>query len=513
MKFRNEAADRSKRPPSGSFLLRLTRSQAGNVLPMMAAAMVPMVGMVGSGLDMSRGYMAKAKLQNACDSAALATRRFMGGNAFDDAARAEGAKFFNFNFPEGTMGTEEVELAIGVNDTNTDVVEISASTIVPTSMMRIFGKDSIDIAVACNADQDFVHNDIMLVLDVTGSMNCRVGTTCSYETSKRTDSRLDALRDAASALYRALEDADDDIVIRYGFMPYSMTVNVGKSFNTGWFRTPGSYHRCNNPTNESNTCSSWGSDMTGPTRATSYWGSSSYVGCIEERSSWSQRTASNITISSDVTREDIDTVSTTDNNLKWREYDADNTTGTRGEVAYYGNLARFCPASARKLTEIDSEDDFNTAVNAVTSLVGGYTNHDLGIMWGMRFLSSTGMFASENPEERGEMRVDKHLVFMTDGEMTADNNNYSAFGIPARRNRMNGSGTLVAKHQARFLNACNRARQMGMTVWVIALDASSTDISACASGEDHYFEANDSAGLEDAFDTIGKEIGKLRLTR
>ena len=111
------------------------------------------------------------------------------------------------------------------------------------------------------------------------------------------------------------------------------------------------------------------------------------------------------------------------------------------------------------------------------------------------------------------MRVDKHLVFLTDGEMTADSNNYSAFGIPARRDRLTGSGGLVAKHQARFLNACNRARQMGMTVWVIALDASSTDISACASGEDHYFEANDAAGLEDAFDTIGKEIGKLRLTR
>lgn len=504
-------SDRRQRPGSGSFLTRLRKCQAGNVLPMMAAAIVPLAGMVGSGLDMSRAYMAKAKLQTACDSAALATRRFMGGNAFDTAAEDEGEKFFDFNFPEGTMGTPAVELAIGVNATNTDVVEVTASTDVPTSIMRIFGKESIDVSVACNADQDFVHNDIMLVLDVTGSMYCTVGTVCAYAPSNQPNSRLDALRDSASALYRALEDADDGVVIRYGFMPYSMTVSVGRSFETGWFRTPGSYHRCNNPTNESGTCSSWGSDMTGPTRSTSYWATS--LGCIEERSSWSQRTASNITISSDVTREDIDTVSTTDNNLRWREYDSSNTTGTRGEVGAYPNLARFCPRPARKLAEIASETDFDNAVTAVTGLVGGYTNHDLGITWGMRFLSSTGMFATENPETRDGMRVDKHLVFMTDGEMTADSNNYSSFGIPARRNRMNGSGTLIEKHQARFLNACNRARQMGMTVWVIALDASSTDISACASGDDHYFEASDSESLEDAFDRIGKEIGKLRLTR
>jgi hypothetical protein len=510
MTFHDEPGNRSG--AQSGFLQRLKRSQAGNVLPMMAAAMVPMVGMIGSGLDMSRAYMAKAKLQNACDSAALATRRFMGGNAFDSAAEAEGEKFFNFNFPEGTMGTPAVALDIDVNETNTDVVEVSASTTVPTSMMRIFGKESMAVSVSCNADQDFVHNDIMLVLDVTGSMNCRVGTNCSYQSSKQTDSRLDALRDAAGALYRALEDADDEIVIRYGFMPYSMTVNVGKTtgFNRQWFRSPGSYHRCSNPTNESDTCNNWGSDISGPTRSTSYWTSSSFSGCIEERRSWSQRTASNITISQDVTVEDIDHVTTTNDNLKWQEYD---TSTTRGEVGLYSNLARFCPQPARKLAEIGSESDFNDAVEDVTGSVGGYTNHDLGIMWGMRFLSSTGMFASENPEERGEMRVDKHLVFMTDGEMTADNNNYSAFGIPARRNRMNGSGSLVAKHQTRFLNACNRARQMGMTVWVIALDASSTDISACASGEDHYFEADDSDSLEDAFDTIGKEIGKLRLTR
>ena len=137
---------------------------------MMAMAIVPIAGMIGSGLDMSRAYLAKAKLQTACDSTALATRRFMGGEPFSDEAEAEGQKFFDFNFPDGLMGTAPFDPVIS-NRTGTDIVEVRASTTVPTSLMRIFGREQIAISVACDADQDFVHNDIMVVLDVTGSMN------------------------------------------------------------------------------------------------------------------------------------------------------------------------------------------------------------------------------------------------------------------------------------------------------------------------------------------------------
>jgi len=42
------------------FLARLKSCEAGNVLPMMAMAVVPIAGMVGSGLDMSRAYLVKA---------------------------------------------------------------------------------------------------------------------------------------------------------------------------------------------------------------------------------------------------------------------------------------------------------------------------------------------------------------------------------------------------------------------------------------------------------------------
>ncbi len=530
---------------SAGFLSRLRRCQAGNVLPMMAMAVVPIAGMIGSGLDMSRAYLAKAKLQTACDSTALATRRFMGGNDFDtDAdgdempdAEEEGRRFFAFNYPDNLMGTTPVVLTIEPDTTEPDVVQVRANTTVPTSLMRIFGKEEMDISVSCDADQDYVHNDIMLVLDVTGSMNCTVGTNCIYADTQQSNSRLAALRGAAGALYRALEDVPSEVRIRYGFMPYSMAVNVSRDLPTGTWRTSNiQYWR--------RPSSSWiltpavtpvASFMTG---WRSNAGSDAGRGCVEERSSLSAAgapvsggTGAVPRIATAVTQADIDTISTTNDNLKWNPYNPENSGNPTGNIrqdtsfsSYPANLRAFCPARARRLTTYASETAFNTEVNRATSRVGGYTNHDLGLMWGARFLSPSGMFSTgtnNNTNIHNDVRVDRHIVFMTDGDMTSTGLNYSSYGMPAYQNRWTTSGTsdsqLESKHVARFLSACNRARQLGTngtTIWVIALDVGNTaDIQPCASSEDHFFAASTPDELEEAFASIGREIGKLRLTR
>jgi hypothetical protein len=64
-------AIKAKSGGATGFLARLKRAEAGNVLPMMAMAIIPIAGMIGSGLDMSRAYLVKAKLQTACDSTPL----------------------------------------------------------------------------------------------------------------------------------------------------------------------------------------------------------------------------------------------------------------------------------------------------------------------------------------------------------------------------------------------------------------------------------------------------------
>ena len=483
---------------------RLLRDQSGNAMAIMAAALIPVMGIIGSGLDMGRAYMVKAKLQTACDASALATRRNMAGGQLDQASIDEGKRFFNFNFPPGTMETPPVDLDIKSSESDASVVEVNASTAVPTTLMSIFGFETLPVDVDCSADQDYVNNDIMLVLDVTGSMNCTAGSNCTYAASEQYNSRLSRLRNAAAALYRSLQGAVG-VRTRYGFMPYSMTVNVGRDLNQAWLRNPANYARCTSY-NGGGSCRTWSNSSVNHSAS---WFSSTWSGCIEERSTVSQNGQSSIRISGDVAQADIDSVSTTDNNLKWQPYDDVATDGERGT---YANLARFCPAAASRLTEYSTEQAFQNQVNTSLSRVGGYTNHDIGIMWGTRYLSGSGMYQADNPDEVDDIRVARHIIFLTDGEMTADAYNYSSFGIPDAQDRMTGSGSLVSKHQTRFLNACNRARQMGATIWVIALDVGSTgDIRNCASGDDHFF-VSDGSDLDRVFDLIGKGIGRLRLT-
>lgn len=503
------------------FLTRLKRAEAGNVLPMMAMAIVPIAGMIGSGLDMSRAYLAKAKLQNACDSAALATRRFMGGNPINQAAKDEGQKFFRFNFPSGMMGTTAFTPTIAANATDADVVEVRASTSVRTSIMKIFGKTTIPISVACNADQDFVHNDIMLVLDVTGSMNCNVGSGqsgCSMSAGAGEDSRIDALKDGAPKLYQALAGADPDVMIRYGFMPYSVATNVGRDLNLAHVRQTGlTYHdRLNgayrnpatsNYSKDSSWLSTWRATLS-PTAAydANYQG---FSGCVEERSSFADRANAAITISNTVAQEDIDRMpaASGEETLKWTPYDPGTTT-----LANDDN--EVCPAPASRLATVASAQGFTDRLNAATRFRGGATHHDVGLIWAMRYLSPTGMFAADNPTTRGVMRVNRHIVFFTDGRMQVNGNWYSAVGIPDARRRTSGGTDDAANAKARFASACNLARQMA-TVWVVVLDVDFADdeLRECASGEDQYFEVNTDSDLDNAFDTIGKEIGKLRLTK
>lgn len=434
------------RSRAAELIRRLARDEGGNALLLMAAALLPILGLIGSGLDLSRAYLVKSKLQTACDAGSLAARRYMAAGTLDSGAIAEGQKFFGFNFPDGTMGSAPVNLTIAPNPTDVSTVDMKAKTTVPTSIMGLFGVGSLPVGVECSADQDYVNNDIMLVLDVTGSMNDRPSGAPS-------GTKLERTRVAALALYNALKDARG-VRTRYGFMPYSQIVNPGASLRPEWLREPGNYWQRPSTT--------W---LQVPVSHNALWYSTQWTGCVEERSTLSQGTGAAIRISGDVSKEDIDTVGTA-THLQWTPYDPDATQGLDTVNGV------FCPARARKLQPYDTLADFQTAVNDALSRAMGQTNHDLGIMWGMRFLSSTGMFSSENPEVFRGVPVAKHIIFLTDGDMTAGNSTqvYHGTGVPGRGVRMIGSGSLESRHQTRFQNACNRARQMGATIWVIALD-------------------------------------------
>ena len=221
------------------FLSRLARDSRGNTLAIVGAALIPLTAMIGSGVDMSRAYMAKTRLQMACDASALAARRIMQNDTLDSTVTAEGNRFFNYNFNQGMYGTAAFTPSITRPATGT--IRVSASTTIPTTIMRMFGFTTLPLSVTCDAQLNFVNTDVMLVLDTTGSMDHDINDNTTTVDANR---KITALRSAVMALYDELKPTQDQLEanhlrLRYGIVPYSSSVNVGaaiRAMSTAYLR-------------------------------------------------------------------------------------------------------------------------------------------------------------------------------------------------------------------------------------------------------------------------------------
>jgi len=646
---------------------RLARDVAGNTLAIVAAAIIPLAALIGGGVDMSRAYMAQSRLQLACDAAALAGRRAMTTGAVDSTVRSEALKFFRFNFPTGESSSTTPPYGVAsftpvVADGDDSAVVVTASTTVPTTLMGIFGYSSIPVSVNCNAKQDFVNTDVMLVLDNTGSMNCLSSDSAStYCATEKTGSKMSDLRDAVMSLYNTLVPtqtllASHGLRLRYGIVPYSMTVNVGKllpasylksdtwdyqsrqyawdgitynsnTVNGTWATTSSTAtawtqynyygadsktnNQCNNAvpsdatsngsatttgssssTDSSNVITTltnqqrtqtvtqyqgvWGisdtsgsqrdcridvrtvtntqqrtntqtqtpaytltykqvtydisqyvqstSNVTFPLGNGSSGTSAPWAGCIEERKSSSATITSSTTdIPSDALDLNLNSVPTSDPDTKWKPYWPDvsyyRTANSSSATSGYATQDA-CPAQVSRLKPWDS----TTLQSYLNSLVAtGGTYSDIGMAWGGRLLSQTGIFASDNPATYGNMPVARYLILMTDGYIDTGGTTYNAWGVEQNDRRVSGAPypgdtTDTANHMQRFSLLCSAVKNMGVQIYVIAFGAGVTGgldstLLHCATDENKAKAVADKTALINQFTQIGKDIGALRLTK
>ena len=229
-------------------LARLRHDQSGNTIAMMAAGLIPLTAMIGSGVDVSRIYLAKTRLQQACDAGALAGRKRMGVNTWaanNNAARTAANDMFDANFAVGQSGST----GLTKNFTETGGrVSGTASVEMPMAVMKIFGVEERDISVTCQAELAIPNTDVMFVLDTTGSMNQAEDGSNNQTSNELTNSKIVGLRQAVRCFYEALSKqnsvADCGTVpsgaaqtaqIRFGFVPYAVNVNVGRLLPTEYF--------------------------------------------------------------------------------------------------------------------------------------------------------------------------------------------------------------------------------------------------------------------------------------
>lgn len=531
---------------------RLWNDTRGNTFMIAAAAMVPMLAMVGSGIDMSRGYLARTRLQEACDAGVLATRKKIGStvitnNVIPTDAAAAGNRFFNLNFQDGAYGTTNRTFTMTLLSNYT--INGTATATVPTSVMKLFTIDNLPITVNCSAQFNYSNSDIMMVLDTTGSMN----DTNPGDTS----SKISVLRQVVKDFYTSVEATKgQDTRIRYGFVPYSTNVNVGFLLKSGWMVNQNNYETRSVPPGGNN--GKWryasrsinlnklkngNSDAlySGGTITEKIAGTPSsplnttltYGGCIEERATYVIDDYNNV----DLTRArdlDIDAVPVSNNpDTQWRPLLPELAylrgitnwgnylygSWSPGSVDYsddYTNASALgfaaCPAKARKLAEMTATD-VNTYVNSLVA--AGSTYHDIGMIWGGRLISPTGLFAAENAEINGRPTT-RHLIFLTDGETSPLEYSYDSYGVePLSQKRWNSGSkyTLTQTVENRFTVACNQVKNKNVTVWTIGFGTAVTDLMKNCAGPGHWFQASNSKQLADAFAAIAASIGDLRIIK
>ena len=189
-------------------------------------------------------------------------------------------------------------------------------------------------------------------------------------------------------------------------------------------------------------------------------------------------------------------------------YDAVNRAG--------GGFAA-CPPQARRLAEMTSAQ-VSAYVNATDFRPHGGTYHDVGLIWGLRMLSPNGIFAADTAASNGRPAPRRHIVFMTDGQLSPNPDVYGLYGINRYDNRVGGganTGDMTARHTARFLSQCRYARErLNVTVWVVTLStALNDDLKACATPGDHAFSASNKTQLQDAFRRIAEQVAMLRVSK
>lgn len=173
-----------------------------------------------------------------------------------------------------------------------------------------------------------------------------------------------------------------------------------------------------------------------------------------------------------------------------------------------------CGKPVQRLDEL-SREELSNYVNASDFRAHGGTYHDVGMIWGTRLISPTGLFASDTAAHPGRRPPNRYIVFMTDGEMAPDNRIYGMYGIEKLDQRVSGGGTgnLTNYHNQRFLTVCSAAKERGITVFVVSFGQVLTnELTACASQGQAYY-ARDNAALTAAFQTIAKQVALLRISK
>jgi Flp pilus assembly protein TadG len=364
-------------------LARFWKNRDGNVAPMLALSIIPLMGAVGVAFDYGHANAVKANMQAALDSTALMMSK-TAATLSDQDMQAQALKIFkaSFNQPDATV----TSFTAAYTSSGGSKVALTGEANVPTTfiqVLKLVGLDSADnVTVKAESTSTWGNSRlrVALVLDNTGSMS--------------QFSKMTALKTATQNLLTQFKNAavnDGDVYV--SIIPFTKDVNVDQSnFQQQWIRWD-LWDAANG------TCSK-----------TKYTSQSS---CTSNRGSWTP--ADHSTWNGCVTDRD-------------QNFDTTNDAPVADSTLYPAEQYGVCPVSLMGLSY-----DWTALSNKVNAMQpNGNTNQAIGLQMGWQSLTAAPFTV---PSEDPNYQYQRVIILLTDGLNTQDRWYSNASSIDARQQK------------------------------------------------------------------------------
>jgi Flp pilus assembly protein TadG len=355
---------------------RILQDRKGGVAPLLALAIIPIVGAVGAAIDYSRANLVRTSMQNALDSTALMLSRDAQGLTSDQLHQKTDS-YFKAMFTRPDASNVQVTQQLTTPVQGSFNLKVTGTATVATMFWRLLGQDQINVTATGEVTWGIKKLNLALALDNTGSMSA--------------SNKMTELKAAAHTLLATLKNAEKvPGDVKVSIVPFAVDVNVGTSnVNADWVDW-----------------TDWDANN-GTCSKSSYHNASS---CTAANGTWTHK-----------------------NHSQWngcvmdrdQNNDVLNTATTAGAATKYrANQATACPASMMTLSS--DWTALNNKVDAMTPT--GNTNVTIGLQMAWQTLSPVAPFSA--PAVAPDL--DKVMIVLTDGTNTQNRWSSSASAIDAR---------------------------------------------------------------------------------
>ncbi len=470
----------------------LLLDRRGAVAVYLAFAIIPVIGFIGIGTDTARAYMVKSRLSSALDAAALA-----GGKAFFSSTRDEDIKmFFNANFPAGYMNAT-VSGPLVTIDTQNETITLTASASIPTTFMHLLGHSSMAVASDTEVTRQIEMLDVVLAIDMSGSMSSSAGNG---------QSRITAAREAALLLVDILfGNSGDKDLLKIGLVPWNAKVNVtidGSAYDTAATITQPVVAFINPETGANQSDVYFANNSPVPLLAPP---PADWKGCVYSRFIDDVDPDTD----ADTFMPPLSTVST--------DWPAWQPIGPEGEpvaggtcTSAIGGIIECLRCLSHGITPLqNTKAAIQSAINELQSPTSS-TNIPQGVGWAWRVLKPDSPFteADVNPP----MNRQQAIVLLSDGE------NYGGSGDGYKGTFGHGS-TARPDMDTRLQLVSDNIKADGVIVYVIQFVNNDSSLQtllqgvASGPGAPFYHYAPDATALQQVFHEIASHMSKLRLSK